>query len=184
MDIIQVKEMFWEASFVKDIEKLERIFEFAGDEAPIGFLGSSIVSVGRDELGNFEFNSEHIMGDLETISTGAVLEDSVIIKQTEKHGDVVKYQIYSWDLESCSHVWIAFDNSDVMEYAYEKIKSLKDNISKSDITHKLRELEISLDEIINIKFVDGYPNDIIIDMVDESYDDVQINSDELSINLS
>lgn len=167
MDIIQVKEMFRDASFFDDIEKLEKIFEFAGNTHEVGYLGSSIMTVGGDDLGNFEFNSEYTDDNINIVSTGAVLEDSVVIKQIHKYEGCKKFQMYSWDLNSCGHVCFEFNNEKGMEEAYDKIKNLKENIGKKDVADRLKDLKISFENITNIKFYDGYKDDDITIIVDE-----------------
>lgn len=185
MDIIQVKEMFKDASFVNDIEKLEKIFEFAGDTQEVGYLGSSIVTVGGDELGNFEFNSEFVSDNDSFISVGAVLEDSIVIKQIHKSESCKKYQMYSWDLDSCGHVFFAFNSEKGMEEAYEKIKNIKENIGKKDIADRLKDLKISFEDISNIKFYDGYKDDDITIEFDEDELDDELDdySESISINV-
>ena len=182
MDIIQVKEMFRDASFVEEIEKLEKIFEFAGDTLEVGYLGSSIMNVGGDDFGNFEFNSEYSNDNENIVSTGAVLEDSVVIKQIHKSEGCVKYQMYSWDLDSCGHVFFAFNSEKSMEEAYEKIKNIKENIGKKDVADRLKDLKISFENITNIKFFDGYKDDDITIVVDE--EELEDELDDYSENVS
>ena len=116
MDIIQVKESIGGRNVRLDeaMDKLIQIYEFTGNKAQVGFLGN-ISNVGKDDLGNFEFNTEYSSGGLDSISTGVVLDDSAIIKQVQKSDSrniEPSYQIYSWDTDTCDYVWIAFTNSD------------------------------------------------------------------------
>lgn len=173
MDIIQVKESIGGRNVRLDeaMDKLIQIYEFTGNKAQVGFLGN-ISNVGKDDLGNFEFNTEYSSGGLDSISTGVVLDDSAIIKQIQKSDNInvePSYQIYSWDTDTCDYVWIAFTNSDAMNFAYNRMKVFKDNINRTDIANRLVEMGISSDDVANVKFYEGKAKETSVSsMVDEA----------------
>jgi hypothetical protein len=57
MNISDVKKMLIGASYEDELEVLESIYEYAGDDVMNGYLGSSIMTVSYDSFGKVEFDS-------------------------------------------------------------------------------------------------------------------------------
>ena len=51
--------------------------------------------------------------------------------------------MYSWDLDSCGHVFFAFNSEKGLEEAYEKIKNIKENAVSEVQTKKMLFLFLS-----------------------------------------
>ena len=67
MNIIDVKNMYSGSKYEGKLDRAVRLFEKTGDDVKSGYLGSVITNIGFDNLGNFEFSSEHMASNLEMI---------------------------------------------------------------------------------------------------------------------
>lgn len=169
MNISEVRKQIVGASYEKDVEVLEKLYNNTGNCVMNGFLGSSITNISYDDIGKLEFQSVHMADDLTTISTGVVLDAAVVIRQTQEN-DRNKYsQIFSWKKDGSSYTYIAFDQEDVMGYAYEQIKRYHPKFLGENIDQDLRELGIPFDNIMDVKVSQKVENvDTVSSMVDEA----------------
>lgn len=179
MDILQIKDMCEGATYAKDLDVLERLFNNTGDCVMNGYLGSGIQNISVDSLSHLEFESFKSAGDLETISTGCVLTDSVLIKQTQRRKNESFHQIFSWNGELNSYLWLQFNDVDAMDYSYERIKTFDESLDNSDLIQQLGKMGIPMD---NISKVGSESVSSLNDMVDEVLD-VNDKGEKLSINI-
>lgn len=129
---------------------LKRLLVNTGNCVMNGYLGDSVSGVSLDEYGNIEFVSRKEDNSVLVESRGAVLSDSVVIRQKQDIKNRTYYQVFSWDLAEDVYTYIAFDDAESMNSCYEKIKKFDVNLCKEDISNKFVELGISFDSIAQI----------------------------------
>lgn len=151
MNISDVKRQVEGASYENEVGVLETICNKAGDVVTNGFLGSSVTNISYDPYGKVEFESENNYGGIETKSIGAVLDDSVIIKQTQKQDNNTYAQLFSWKKDGSSFTFIALDNEDTLNLAYNNIKIRYPKFLGENIEQELNELDIPIDKVMNVK---------------------------------
>lgn len=115
-----------------------------------GFLGEDNVEFFVDDSGILEYKTLHSSSEFETYSIGAILSDSVLIKQTQKNDNRIYNQLISWDVGSNSYTYVAFDNAEALDDCYEKLKSGDVNLSKKDISTEFSKLGISFDGVAQV----------------------------------
>jgi hypothetical protein len=84
-------------------------------------------------------------------STGVVYNGCVLIRQHEKVGNRDYYQMYSWDVPHKCYTYISFDKEKPMIACFNKLKSTQVNLHNEDISSKFAELDISFDDIAQVK---------------------------------
>lgn len=191
MNIVQVREMFKDASYKGAIDKLVQLYEKSEDCSMNGYLGSGVKNISRDDLGKLEFESYKNVGDLETISTGVVLEDGFAIKQIQKNDTNTYFQVFSWNSDANKYTWVEFDNNEAMDYAFTRLKIFDTNLCDCDISEKLHQLGINLDDIAQVltdKKIDFFEDRNISelhDMIEDANrkDEENGKEDALSISL-
>ncbi len=149
MNISEVKSLVQGASYENKIIILEEIFERCGDCQENGYLGSSVDNISYDETQHLEFQSEHYQEGITTKSTGAVLDDSVIIMQ-EQNFDNNRYNLYSWKLDGTCYTYLGFGSRDALERAYQAIKSQNQGFLAVELEKELGQLGISYRDITSI----------------------------------
>ena len=151
MNISDVKNLVSGASYEKEIEVLENIYEYAGDCQMNGYLGSSVLSISKDRKGRVEFDScfEGEYASFE--STGVVLSESVVIKQYQRQDEKVLYQLYVWKKDGSCYSYIAVENDDVLQKLYKGLKKVDCQILDGDIHKILEDVGVSLDEVMDIR---------------------------------
>ena len=120
MNIIDVKNMYSGSKYEGKLDRAVRLFEKTGDDVKSGYLGSVITNIGFDNLGNFEFSSEHMASNLETKSTGALLDEGAVIKQIQENDKEKFYQIFSWNNDFDKYTYVLFDSEEAMNFSYER----------------------------------------------------------------
>ena len=172
MNISDVKKMLTGASYEDELEVLESIYEYAGDDVMNGYLGSSVMTVSYDSFGKVEFDSRYKNGKYYTNSTGAVLENSLLIRQVQECEDKDFYQLISWKKDGSSYSYIVFNSEDNLEDAYIKLKRSYGDFLDGDINSVFDGLDISFDNIMNIKTEQKVEQkSISIDDIMEAYDE-------------
>ena len=151
MNISEVRDLLEGASYESEIEVLETIWNYVGDSVLNGYLGSSVETVSYDEDGRLEFDSRFETDDVVTLSTGVVLSDSVIIRQVQKHDKGYYCQLISWTKDGKNYSTIVFDNVNTLDKAYNGLKKLSGEFLDDNVNSVLDELQISFDNIMNIK---------------------------------
>ena len=176
MNISEIKQMLMGASYEKELDVLETIYEYAGNDVMNGYLGSSVVNVSYDKNGKVEFESKYMNGEFMTTSVGAVLENSVLIKQVQECGDKDFCQLISWKCDGSSYTCIIFDDENNMVNAYEKLKKSHGEYLEENIHQILDDLGISFNNIMNIKTSQSVEQQSIsVDDIIEAYDDSSIS---------
>lgn len=184
MNISDVKKMFVGASYEEEIDVLESIYEYAGDDVMNGYLGSSVSAISYDENGEVEFESNYQNGEYKTISVGAVLDNSVLIKQVQECGDKDFCQLISWKKDGSSYTNIVFDTVESMKSAYEKLKKSNDDFLEEGIHQLFDDLDISFDNIMNIKTSQRVEQQSIsVDDLLDAYDE-SLGSENLEVSKS
>lgn len=151
MNISDVKNLVSGASYEKEIEVLENIYEYAGDCQMNGYLGSSVLSISKDRKGKVEFDS-FFEGEYASFeSTGVVLSESVVIKQYQRQDEKVLYQLYVWKKDGSCYSYIAVENDDVLQKLYKGLKNIDCQILDGDIHKILEDVGVSLDEVMDIR---------------------------------
>lgn len=139
------------ATYEAQVGVLQELCEKTGDCAMNGYLGSSVTNISYDQLGNLEFQSKHRIGNLLTDSTGVLLYGSLLVKQTQVDGNKRDLQLFSWKRDGSGYTYIAFDNEDVLNVAYEKIRTYHPDFLNTDVNLDLEQLQISMDNVMDIK---------------------------------
>lgn len=151
MNISNVRRQISGASYEPQVEILEDIYEKAGNCVMNGYLGSAVTNISYDENGLVEFQSQHMVADLLTESTGAVLRDSVIIKQMQKNSEGEVAQLFSWKKDGSKYTYIGFNNVDSMNFAYNQIKQFCPYYLEGNLVPDFKYLNIPLDSILSVK---------------------------------
>ena len=147
MVICEVRNSFIGTERQKDINTLSELLNKNGNCLMNGYLGEKQINYSFDQEGNLEFNTQINSGDAFINSTGVVYNDNVVIKQSEIKDGISSYQLISWSVKNNNYDYIVFDNSVSLDNCYQKIKSLKVDLSNEDIYNKFLELEISFDNV-------------------------------------
>lgn len=157
MNISEVKNLVLGASYEDKIAVLETITERVGDCFESGFLGSAVSNISYDEFGKVEFQSEKKTHDIVTMSTGAVLDESVIIMQIQEGTTSKLLQLYSWKLDGSKYTYLTFDSTLALEKAYLEIKKLNKGFLAENLDNDLQELGISYRDIMDVKVAIAVP---------------------------
>lgn len=115
-----------------------------------GYLGEENAEFFVDDSGILEYKTVHSSSEFETYSVGAILSDSVLIKQTQKSDSRIYNQLISWDVGNNSYTYVAFDNAEALDDCYQKLKSGDVNLSKKDISTEFSKLGISFDHVAQV----------------------------------
>ncbi len=150
MNISEVKELISGASYEAKVEILERICELSGDCVENGYLGSSIANISYDEFGNVEFQSDFLGADFEIKSSGTVLENTVLIKQTRINAERKEFYLYSWDLNGTSYTYLVFDSEIVLDKAYSAMKAKNIGFLAKNIDNTLQSIGIAYRDILDV----------------------------------
>lgn len=151
MNISNVRKQISGASYEPQVEILENIYEKAGNCVMNGYLGSAVTNISYDENGLVEFQSQHMVADLITESTGAVLRDSVIIKQVQKKSEIEAAQLFSWKKDGSSYTYIGFTDINSMNFAYNQIKQFYPHYLDGNFAPDFEYLNIPLDSVLSVK---------------------------------
>ena len=132
-----------------DLKSRDEIPYYEANKLPDFFSVRNVeqINYSFDQEGNLEFNTQINSGDAFINSTGVVYNDNVVIKQSEIKDGISSYQLISWSVKNNNYDYIVFDNSVSLDNCYQKIKSLKVDLSNEDIYNKFLELEISFDNV-------------------------------------
>lgn len=157
MNIREVKNLVEGASYEQKVEILENITERVGDCLEIGFLGSSVSNISYEENGFVEFESEKITSNSITRSTGAVLDESVVIMQIQEGENTRLIQLYSWRIDGSKYTYLTFDSVLALTKAYDQIKKLNKCFLAENIDDDLADIGVSYRDIMDIKVAIGVP---------------------------
>lgn len=135
---------------VGSVDRLERLCNNAGNCVMNGFLGDSVSSCNFDENGILEFSSRKESEGVAVDSVGAVLSNSILIKQ-KQNGEMMHYHnLYSWDEDSDSYTYLSFDNEGELNRCYDTIKRFDANLCRDDITALFRNMGLSFDSVTQV----------------------------------
>lgn len=179
MNISEVKKLVEGATYEKHVETLEKLCERSGNCVMNGYLGSSVTNIAYDHLGNLEFQSEHKSGDLLTTSMGTLLDGSMLVKQIQDDGRKRDFQLFSWKRDGSCYTYVAFDNEEVLNMTYEKLKAFYPDFLETNVDLELASLQIPMDNVMDIKMEQEIEPIITPkSMVDEAYssNDNQLSS--------
>lgn len=157
MNISEVKNLIEGASYENKIQTLEDICERVGDCQELGYLGSAVSNICYDDLGILEFQSEKVSSDLIIKSTGAILEESVVIKQIQESDSCRLLQLYSWKLDGSKYTYLTFDSKLALEKAYSQMKKYNIGFLAENLDDDLQKMEIGYRDIMDIKVAIGVP---------------------------
>ena len=157
MNISEVKNLVEGASYEEKVTILEDICERVGDCPEIGYLGSSVSNISFDENGRLEFQSEKNTKDLVINSTGAVLDDNVIIMQIQESNNSKLLQLYSWQLDGCKYTYLTFDSTLALEKAYCEIKKQNKGFLAGNLDSDLQDIGINYRDIMDVKVAISVP---------------------------
>ncbi len=150
MNINEAKNSYLGIERQKEIGILCDLVNKNGSCLMDGYLGVDNISFSFDDLGLLEFYTEKEEDGLTTKSNGVVLDDCVVIKQVQDC-DLLSYnQLMSWDILDNSYTYIGFDDVNVLNDCYDKIKKRGINLAKEDISLKFTELGISFESIAQV----------------------------------
>ena len=152
--------------YQKEIEALENLYNHAGNCVMNGYIGSSIDDISYDEAGKVEFHSVYQKGDLVTVSTGAILENSIVIKQMQTEKKKNYYQMFSWNKEGDMYTYLAFDDQKALDHAYQQIKK-QDLFLGEDTQYDLLQLGVPFDHVMDVRSCQKTGEDFLSSMIAE-----------------
>lgn len=161
MNISEVKNLVEGASYEEKINVLEDIAERVGDCQEIGFLGSSVSNISYDEFGKVEFESEKVSSDVITKSKGVVLDESVVIMQTQESDNSKLLQLYSWKIDGSKYTYLTFDSMLALEKAYNEMKKCNKGFLAENLDDDLQEIGISYRDIMDVKVAIAVPEKLV-----------------------
>ena len=140
----------WESYNNDNIGVLKTLYKNSGSCVMNGYLGDSVSSFSLDENGNLEFTSNKTVGDIATSSTGAILNNTVLIKQVDKQKDRTHHQLFSWDVPGNQYSYLLFSDGKSLDDCYEKLKNGDICLCGSDVSTIFKDNNISFDNISQI----------------------------------
>ncbi len=146
MDIRQIKSTNDDSRVVL----LNSLYATSGNCMMNGFIGDSIKSYSFDENGNLEFVSSRKDARSQIDSTGAVLNNGVVIKQVQKSENGNYNHLFSWNVGKSLYTYILFDDEKSMNNCYNEIKKRDINLCDGDVTSILGNIGVSFDNISQI----------------------------------
>lgn len=161
MNISEVKNLVEGASYESKIEILETIVERVGDSAEVGYLGSSVSNISYDDFGCLEFQSEKTNSGCCIKSTGAVLEDCVVIMQVQESNNSRLLQLYSWKKDGSKYTYLTFDSLLALENAYFEIKKQNIGFLAENIDSDLQSIGVSYRDVMDIKVAISVPERVV-----------------------
>lgn len=157
----------WESYNNDNIGVLRILYKNSGSCVMNGYLGDSVSSFSLDENGNLEFASNKTIGDITTSSTGAILTDSVLIKQIDKQKDRIHHQLFSWDVPRNRYSYLLFSDEKSLNDCYEKLKNNDICLCGNDVPTIFKNHDISFDNISQILL------DQNVDSINAMFEDAQ-----------
>lgn len=157
MNISEVRKLVDGASYEEKVDVLETIAERVGDCLEIGFLGSSVSNISYDEFGNVEFQSEKKTKGVVTKSSGAVLDECVVIMQVQETCVSRLLQLYSWKKDGSKYTYLTFDSILALEKAYNEIKKCNKGFLAENLDADLQEIGVSYRDIMDVKVAIAVP---------------------------
>ena len=151
----------------RNADLLKQLYKNSGSCIMNGYIGESMPNFSLDSNGCLEFSTKKDNGNSFTESKGAILSNSVAIKQLDKKNDRDYYQLFSWDVDKSMYTYILFDNNESLDDCYEKVKSNDICLCNTDVTGFFKNNDISFDNISQILV------DQKVDSVSSMFDDAQ-----------
>lgn len=148
MNLYQLKST--ESIPKREADALEKIYLISGNCIMNGFLGENLVGTNYDDDGNFEFVSSKKNDEGVVDSVGVVLDDSVLIKQVDQGETNTYYKLYSWDVESGTYTFLAFDSQNSLNHFYNVIKRFGMNMCSKDISSSMGEMGLTFDNVTQV----------------------------------
>ena len=102
-------------------------------------------------MGDLEFQTLHQASDLETLSTGALLGDGVVIRQIQRNPQDKYFQLFSWNKDYTKYTYVLFDSLMAMDIAYDILKAFNTNLCTENVAETIRTLRIPIDNILQVK---------------------------------
>ncbi len=150
MNIIDAKGLYSNSNNLEKIEEVCKFYEKVGNNPQGAYLGSTVSDISFDK-GHIEFETIHVASNLETNSTGVLLDNGVLIKQTQKNAKDEYFQIFSWNKDYSKYTYILFDSAIAMEVSFNKIADANINLCDGTLIDKLASLRIPTDAILQVK---------------------------------
>lgn len=156
MNIVDFKSCVKGTEAEQDLNEVCKLCQYIGDNVANGYLESCIDSFNYDDYGNFEFHSLRNNGNLIIDSVGSLLKNSVVIKQrqVDPAGGIDNSYIISWNKEGSKYTFISFENSDVVDYAYDRIKASCSDYLDANASDVLERISVPRDLIKEIYYQD------------------------------
>ncbi len=148
---MNIREMSFDTEIDNDsVMKLRKILDNSGSCIMNGFLGDDLTRCSFNDVGNLEFSSHHEEDETIIDSSGVVLSDSVLLKQTEKSKVGTYYNLYSWDIDENVYTFLSFGNMNDMNRFYDTIMRFDVNLCKGDISKHFQSMGLTFDNIHRI----------------------------------
>ena len=151
MNIIEARELYTDSEHLKKLDELCNFYKKVGNEVTAGYLGSMISNIRFDDMGDLEFQTLHAASNLETLSTGALLNDGVVIRQIQRTPQEKFFQLFSWNKDYTKYTYVLFDSLMAADIAYDIIKAADTNLCQENVADALRSLRIPIDNILQVK---------------------------------
>ena len=129
---------------------LEVLYKKTGNCSANGYLGEKLQDVSFDTEGRLEFSTHKEVDDVVVDSKGAVLSDSILVKQTQKGHSFTSCQLYSWDVSQNKYTFLAFDNEDSLNQFYSVIKRFDANLCDEDVSSLFQEMGLTFESVIQV----------------------------------
>jgi hypothetical protein len=134
-------------SEVDPIVTLKRLYDTTGSCVMNGLLGEELKNCNFDENGVFEFTTDCENDDVQIHSQGAVLSDSVLIKQTQKDHNQSSCHLYSWDLRKRHYTFLSIQDEEHLNRFYNRIKRTDTNLCQGDISKSFQNMGLTFDAV-------------------------------------
>ena len=129
---------------------LEMLYQKTGNCPMNGFLGERLKDVSFDEEGRLEFSTHKEVDGTTIDSRGAVLTDSVLVRQNRESEVSTFHYLYSWDVPEGAYTFLAFDDEDAMKRFYQVIKRFDANLCDADISSVFQKMGLTFDSVTQV----------------------------------
>lgn len=147
---MKISEFKTDEGMIGSVDRLEKLYNNAGNCVMDGFLGDSVDSCNFDENGILEFSSRKEKDGVIVQSVGAVLSDSILIKQNQEGEMSEFHNLYSWNKSGDSYTYLCFDDESVLNRYYGVMKRFDVDLCSEDISTAFKRMGLSFDNVTQV----------------------------------
>ncbi len=131
-------------------EPLLVLFKKTGNKSISGYLGEEFNDLLFDDDGKIHFSTIKNADGMKIDSHVVLLDNSILIKQTQKGNYSSSYRLYSWDIDNDRYTYISFDNPIALNRYYDTIKRFDISLCGEDISSLFQEMGLTFESINQI----------------------------------